>query len=243
MKEEQKIQPLRGEQKTTPAAIEGTSIAGNGSRWQRITRKKWVFPATYMVAAVVILTLMWAYQNSLSSSTVDSGTELQTTSETVITEEALDSLAVTAETNSLAWPVANYEALEVIMEFFDANDSQEENQAAMVEYGDTYTPHLGMDLASPNNETFEVLAAQAGQVIRVEQVPIVGQLIEIDHGNGLSTVYQSLTEVQVKQGDEVTRGQLIAKAGRNELETELGVHLHFEVWSDNTPVNPIDYLE
>jgi stage II sporulation protein Q len=196
-----------------------------------------------MVAAMVILTLMWVYQNSQSTNTVDSGTELQTTSETVITEEALDSLAVTAETNTLAWPVANYEALEVIMEFFDANDSQEENQAAMVEYGDTYTPHLGMDLASSNNETFEVLAAQAGQVIRVEQVPIAGQLIEIDHGNGLSTVYQSLSEVQVKQGDEVTRGQLIAKAGRNELEKELGVHLHFEVWSDDTPVNPIDYLE
>jgi stage II sporulation protein Q len=243
MKEEQKIQPLRGEQKPTPAATEGASIAGNGTRWQRITRKKWVFPATYMVAAAIILTLMWVYQNSMTSSTAESENGLQTTSEAVISEEALDSLAVTAETNSLAWPVANYEALEVILEFFDANDSQEENQAAMVEYGDTYTPHLGMDLASPNNETFEVLAAQAGQVIRVEQVPVVGQLIEIDHGNGLSTVYQSLSELQVKQGDEVTQGQQIAKAGRNELEKELGVHLHFEVWSDDTPVNPIDYLE
>jgi stage II sporulation protein Q len=100
-----------------------------------------------------------------------------------------------------------------------------------------------LDLASTSNEPFDVLAAQNGKVIRVEQVPLAGHLVEIDHGNGVSTVYQSLSNVQVTAGDEVAKGDAIAKAGRNELEKELGVHLHFEVWENGQPVDPQNKLE
>jgi stage II sporulation protein Q len=56
-------------------------------------------------------------------------------------------------------------------------------------------------------------------------------------------VYQSLGEISVKAGDEVKQGALIAKAGRSELEKDLGVHLHFEVRENGTPVNPLALLD
>jgi stage II sporulation protein Q len=98
-----------------------------------------------------------------------------------------------------------------------------------VQYGDTITPHTGIDLASPNDQTFDVLAALSGKVTVVEKNPLTGNQVEITDSNGLVTIYQSLTDIKVAQGAEVKQGDVIAKAGVNELEKDDGVHLHFEV--------------
>ncbi len=242
MKEENKIHPLQGEQNQTPDSSEGSRDAASGSFWRRLLAKKWVFPATYIAVAAIILALMWAYQDSTTSPVAEQEVGLDVTGEVSELEET-DALPVTVETETPGWPVSDRESLEVTLEYFDVNDSNEDNQAAMVEYGDTYTPHLGVDLSNPNNEPFEVLAAMSGTVIRAEQVPVVGNIIEIQHENGLSTVYQSVTDIQVQQGDEIQQGDLIAQAGRSELEKDLGIHLHFEVWENGQPVNPENYLE
>ncbi|WP_199616811.1 M23 family metallopeptidase [Paenibacillus alkalitolerans] len=236
MKEDNKITPLQGEQKDSPKSSEGREAAVTGTFWKRLLAKKWVFPATYMAAAAIILALMWVYQDSANSPIPQDETGLEVSTG----EKTTDGNAVpaTAEAESLGWPVSNKDSLELTMEYFDVNASSEDNQAAMVEYGDTFTPHTGIDLSSPNQEPFEVLAAMGGTVTRVDQLPIAGYVVEIKHDNGLSTLYQSLDDVQVAKGDEVKKGEKIAMAGRNELEKELGVHLHFEVWKDGKPVNP-----
>jgi stage II sporulation protein Q len=81
-----------------------------------------------------------------------------------------------------------------------------------------------------------------GKVIRVEDNPILGQFVEIQHDNGLVTVYQSLEDVKVQQGQNVTKGDVIAKAGKNQFEKEQGNHLHFEIRKDGKPVNPNQYI-
>ena len=68
------------------------------------------------------------------------------------------------------------------------------------------------------------------------------KLIEIEHKNGLVSVYQSLSEVSVKKGDIVTSGQIIGKSGTNELDKEIGNHLHFELYKDSQSVDPIKYI-
>jgi stage II sporulation protein Q len=243
MKDENKIHPLQGEQNQTSNPVEGPRASASGSFWKRLLAKKWVFPATYMAAAAIILTLMWAYQDSSTTAVDQSELKLDVTNKVTGAAPGPDAVAVTAEAETLGWPVQDFASLQVILGFFDVNNTSEDNQAAMVEYGDTFTPHYGVDLASQNNESFDVLAAMSGTVTRVEQVPVVGHLIEITHDNGVSTVYQSLEQVQIAQGDEVKKGDLIAKAGRNELEKDLGIHVHFEVWKDGQPVNPEDYIQ
>jgi stage II sporulation protein Q len=242
MKEENKIQPLQGEQKESPKSSEGREAAATGTFWKRLLAKKWVFPATYMAAAAIILALMWAYQDSANTPNDQEETGLNVSTAGETTTDG-DAVPAAAEAETLGWPVSNKDSLELTMEYFDVNASVEDNQAAMVEYGDTFTPHTGIDLSSPNQEPFEVLAAMSGTVTRVDQLPVAGYVIEIQHDKGLSTVYQSVDNIQVAKGDEVKKGEKLALAGRNELEKELGVHLHFEVWKDGKPVNPQDQLQ
>jgi len=241
MKEDNKIRLSHGEQNQTSPSSEGRA-AGQSTFWKRLSSKKWVFPATYLAAAAIILTLMWMYQNSANTPLDENQLNLDVTGEVSGETTGPDAVAVTAEPETLGWPVQDFGSLDVILGFFDVHNTNEDNQAAMVQYGDTFTPHYGIDLASQNNEAFDVLAAMSGTVTRVEQVPVIGTLIEIAHENGLSTVYSSVDQAAVSQGDEVNQGDVIAKSSRNELEKDLGNHVHFEVWENGQPVNPEDYI-
>ena len=71
---------------------------------------------------------------------------------------------------------------------------------------------------------------------------LIGKTIEIKHDNGIITSYQSLSEVNVKKDDYVNQGQVIGKSGTNELDKEIGNHLHLEIYENGNSVNPENYL-
>ena len=104
---------------------------------------------------------------------------------------------------------------------------------------DKYTgAHLGIDLACPQNT--EVYAADGGLVVFAERISSYGNLIKIQHEDGVMTYYAHLNGFAVKEGDLVYKGQLIGYVGMTGTAT--GFHLHFEVRIDGSPVNPILYL-
>lgn len=215
------------------------------SGWKKLLSKKWVFPALYIAAAALIVTLVWVYQDQTqltpntdtqavqSNNPVDSG-------KTDAAQE--DAQEVVANSETLGWPVANVQDVEVLMGFFDEKASQEEQEKAMVLYNQSYTPNIGIDLARKDKQDFDVLAAMSGKVSRVESNPVTGEIVELDHGNGLKTVYESVAEVKVKKGDMISKGDIIAKAGRSEIKKDFGVHVHFQVFEDEKPVNPSSVL-
>jgi murein DD-endopeptidase MepM/ murein hydrolase activator NlpD len=99
--------------------------------------------------------------------------------------------------------------------------------------------HEGVDfIAEPGTP---ILAAAAGVVGLVEKHPQYGNMVEIDHGNGLMTRYAHSSKVFVKEGELVKRGQKIAAVGSTGRST--GPHLHFEVRIDGAAVNPARFLE
>jgi murein DD-endopeptidase MepM/ murein hydrolase activator NlpD len=67
-----------------------------------------------------------------------------------------------------------------------------------------------------------------------------GNQIIIDHGFGYKTMYAHLQEFKVRKGERVNRGQIIGTVGNTGKSTS--PHLHYEVWKNNTPVNPINYF-
>lgn len=211
--------------------------------WKRLLGKKWVFPAVYVAAAAIILTLMWVYQDSAKNAAGDKTALTDTVSDNVSKPDG-QSVPVAANAETMQWPVKDRTELEVAIPFYDEKAGTDIKQTAMVEYGDTFTPHLGIDLARQDGKDFEVLAALSGKVTAVEKNPLVGNLVEITHSNGLVTVYQSLGEVKVTKNAEVKKGDVIAKSGRNELEKDHGSHVHFEVrqGADGPAVNPEQYL-
>lgn len=91
-----------------------------------------------------------------------------------------------------------------------------------------------------------IFAAEAGTVIRADNGYNggYGNVIEVDHGNGLVTLYAHNRELYVKAGDHVERGQNIAFMGNTgRVHGPTGIHLHFEVRSNGVKKNPKLYLE
>jgi len=230
--------------KESPKTIPGgTAAKSKGLR--RLFAKKWVTPAAFMAAAAIIVTLMWLYRGEQpEQATTVTDTEVSQGDET--TKPADDTIAVMSEGEEMQWPVVDFGKMEIALQYYDANGTNEEKQASMVlqASSSTFTPHVGVDLVKPDNTTFDVLAALSGKVTHVEKGhPTNGDTVEISHGNGLVTIYQSLSDVSVKEGDEVKQGTAIAKAGRNDLEKDEGIHLHFEARQDGKVVNPNDLIK
>jgi len=100
-------------------------------------------------------------------------------------------------------------------------------------------PNNGIDLAAFTGMT--VHAAAAGKVMFAATEPArFGQLILIDHGSGWVTAYAYLGQMRVKEGQSVTKQQVIAKIGKSGEAKRPS--LHFELRRDNSPRNPALYL-
>ena len=99
--------------------------------------------------------------------------------------------------------------------------------------------HTGLDF--PIEAGTPVQAAAGGVVLSTAFHADYGNLVEIDHGNGLVTRYAHNSKVLVKSGDLVKRGQAISQVGTTGRST--GPHLHFEVLVEGVPQDPVKFLE
>ena len=99
-------------------------------------------------------------------------------------------------------------------------------------------PHEGIDVSAPMGAP--VVAPASGVVITVTQQHGYGLVLEVNHGNGIVTKYAHLSRVSVKQGQRVTRGQLIANVGNSGLST--GPHLHYEIHLNGRVVDPLTFV-
>jgi murein DD-endopeptidase MepM/ murein hydrolase activator NlpD len=98
--------------------------------------------------------------------------------------------------------------------------------------------HEGVDIASRLGSAIKAMGG--GVVSYAGPKEGYGNLVEINHGNGVSTRYGHASTVLVKVGDRVRKGQEIALIGSSGRST--GPHVHFEVIRDGRPVNPESYL-
>jgi murein DD-endopeptidase MepM/ murein hydrolase activator NlpD len=99
--------------------------------------------------------------------------------------------------------------------------------------------HLGFDLAVVQHTP--VLAANDGKVIYVGFLGIYGNVVVIDHGCGLQSLYAHLSSFETTEGEEVKHGQVIARSGQTGLAA--GDHLHFTMLLDGIPVNPVEWWD
>lgn len=157
-----------------------------------------------------------------------------------ITEEVInESVPVVNTTKTIVNPYTD-PSVTVGKNYYDYQGEEETQKKSIIVHDNTYMQNTGIDYISQN--TFEVVSILEGTVITVKDDETLGKTIEIKHDNNLISTYQSLSEITVKKGDIVTQGQVIGKSGANELDKDLGNHLHFEIYDNGQSVNPNNYL-
>ena len=99
--------------------------------------------------------------------------------------------------------------------------------------------HFGVDVPAVTNTP--VKAVSDGKVILSEWTIDTGFVIVLEHSFNLISVYKHNSSGLISQGDYVKSGQAIALSG-NTGELTTGPHLHFELWNNGNPVDPLEYI-
>jgi murein DD-endopeptidase MepM/ murein hydrolase activator NlpD len=146
------------------------------------------------------------------------------TSERVLKRAAKNHWSDTYPDADLIWPVSGaISSIYGLRRFFN---EQERN------------PHNGLDIAAP--EGTDVRAAADGTVIEAGDFFFSGNMVYIDHGQGLISLYAHLSRIDVKPGDVLRRGEILGAVGQTGRVT--GAHLHFAVMSNGVLFDPIYLL-
>lgn len=99
-------------------------------------------------------------------------------------------------------------------------------------------PHEGIDVSAPMGAP--IVAPASGTVKYVARENGYGNVVDIDHGNGIVTRYAHCSRIDVRKGQRVTRGQRIAAVGSTGLST--GPHLHYEIHVNGKVVDPLTFV-
>jgi murein DD-endopeptidase MepM/ murein hydrolase activator NlpD len=96
-------------------------------------------------------------------------------------------------------------------------------------------PHSGLDIAAP--EGTPIKAVESGTVIEAGDFFFSGNMVYIDHGQGVISLYAHMNSIEVKTGDKISKGQIIGTVGETGRVT--GPHLHLAIIANQTLVDPV----
>lgn len=194
-----------------------------------------------IVVSVVALVCLLSY--AITKSLTVAEDKLQENLEYVSYEVLTDNIMPVSkeETNDEIVRPYTDTSVEIGKNYYDYKEESENQEDSIIYYENTYIQNTGVDYISKN--VFDVNAIADGKVISVTEDDIVGITVKIEHNNNVISVYQSIKDVTVKENDQITKGQVIATSGTNNISSDLGNHLHFELYKENILVNPEDFLE
>ena len=129
--------------------------------------------------------------------------------------------------------------IKILKDYYDYQADEKDQLNSIIVYNNTYLQNSG--ICYGGKDEFDVLSILDGKVTDVKEDETLGTTIQIEHDNNIVSVYQSLKDVKVKVGDTVAQGDVIASAGTNNLNKDLGTHLYFELIIDGTIVDPENY--
>lgn len=202
-----------------------------------MTKRRLKKPVAYALYGLVFVSVFGAIF-SIETATTPSlkKPEIEYVSKTIIEENK----PVVAINNVIKRPYNN-ENVKIIKDYYDYRDESVEQENSIIYYEDTYLQSSGVAYGS--GESFDVVSILDGTVSSISENELLGNIIEIDHGNGIIGYYQSLSEITVKKGDAVIQGQTLGKSGFSNIAKELNDHLNFELSIKGKLVNPEDYYD
>lgn len=212
------------------------------NKWTQIFKKKWFFPAVYIVLAAFLISGVVWYQNMESKlmEGLDDIGQMDESESTPFDKEEAES--VLQQDEIIKMPVPESIQTEIVTKFYDYEAEDADQEKAVTFYNNRYYQSTGVDIASDDGEAFDVVASLSGEVLEVKEDPLQGNVVVLDHGNEISTYYASLENVAVETGDKLEQGGQLGTAGRNLFSEESGTHVHFEMRKDDVQVNPEEFF-
>ena len=141
-------------------------------------------------------------------------------------------------------PTASEEIMKFVMPVEGATEGLPFAMDKLVNYKTLgkWQTHSGIDLIALAGT--KVVCVFDGTVESVDSTTLWGNIVVVDHGNGLKTIYKSLSsDVLVSAGDKIKKGEQIGTVSSSaKAELEQGAHLHFEVMQNNEYKDPWDFL-
>lgn len=147
-------------------------------------------------------------------------------------------MPVVSSTSTIIRPYLNPE-VKILKNYYDHQDEESEQVNSLLYYESTYMPNYAV--AYGGIENFEVISILDGTVISIKEDSVLGSIIEIQHENNLISVYQSVSNITVKENQVVHQGEVIASSGISNLNKDLNKHLLFELLHNGQIVDPEEY--
>lgn len=163
--------------------------------------------------------------------------------EEIPTVQMIDDNTVNVDNDITETPIKpfNKESVDIRKYYYQPKDENEKQIKSLIKYENIYMPNTGILYTS--EEEFEILSILSGKVTNIKKDEILGNIIEIEHKNGLVTIYENVKDIKVSEGDEVNQGDVIAISENSNIDDNNQYSLHFEVYKDNSLVNPITLFE
>ena len=205
---------------------------------KKIQDKAWFWPTVYGSIAILMIAAIFVISGLVND---DNGTNPDSVANSDNPDTSF--IPVSRDNETLKYPfkedkLAN---VQIMQKFYDVNATPEQQQNALLVFNQTFVTSEGISI-SVNAEPFEVVAAMSGEVKEVKEDPFTGNRITIVHSNGFETIYSSVNDILVKEGDTVAQGEQIATSMENESNPNAGIHLHFKVKKDGQLINPESLL-
>ena len=201
--------------------------------------RKYVIPTIcLMLVCTIVFSSYKMYQILTAGVPVVNPTPKDNTSEVNNNQDDTNITPTISESKTIIRPYTSTDVSATIP-YYNIDGTNDEQAAALIYYEGIYMQNTGVLYTS--NNTFDVVSILDGTVKNIKEDSLMGNIVEIEHTNNLTTVYQSLGEVKVKVGDTVKQGDIIATSGQNKITTDTSNALHFEVFYKGEVFNPEEF--
>lgn len=132
--------------------------------------------------------------------------------------------------------------VKIVRNFYDYKASEKDQENSIINYEQTYIQNSGVAYGGLDN-SFDAVSVLPGTVTSVKEDKILGTIVEIKNNDKITTIYQGLTEVSIKENDQINQGDVIGKSGETTINNDLGKHFIFELKVNSSFVNPEEYYD
>lgn len=201
--------------------------------------KPFVVPMLYTIAIALFVGSMYFLDQVISTAIFSNKNEdVQYVDDEIIDNNTY--LPVVEEVEEFIRPYV-VDNMKIVKDFYDYKDEASEQEKSIIYYEYTYMQNCGVDYS--NGDTFDVVSSINGTIESIEESDILGTTVTIVNANNIKIVYEAVANVKVAKGDSVTIGQVIAESGTSNINSDLGKHLHFELYVNDNVLNPEDYYD